>query len=103
SDSGNWHALRCLAGAEGDESLQQPRFAKDGELYCLSDRHGWWQLWRELDADLIPLGRTSQNDDFDHAPAPWQLGTTSYLPLEAGGFLLTRIVEGYGLLFVQDE
>ena len=34
----------------------------------------------------------------DHAPAPWQLGTVSYLPLAADGMLLSRLEEGWGLL-----
>jgi len=110
---GTWQTPHCLAGREGDESLQQPRFASDGTLYCLSDKAGWWQPWREQDGRLVPA-LTSANGEsgpdavgpaqlaFDHAPAPWQLGTNSYLPLAEGGLLLTRMVDGYGLLFERD-
>ncbi|MNZ27117.1 Prolyl tripeptidyl peptidase precursor [compost metagenome] len=38
----------------------------------------------------------------DHAPAPWQLGTVSYLPLAADGLLLSRLEEGWGLLIERD-
>jgi len=38
----------------------------------------------------------------DHAPAPWQLGTVSHLPLAAGGWLLSRLEEGWGLLVERD-
>ncbi len=34
----------------------------------------------------------------DHAPAPWQLGTCSALPLAHGGWLLARLSEGWGEL-----
>ena len=97
---GGWQAPRCLAGAQGGESLQQPRFAADGRLYCLSDRAGWWQPWREQGDGLVPVPASAA---CDHAPAPWQLGTFSYLPLDEGSLLLTRMLEGHGLLFEQDS
>ncbi|MGH8355157.1 MAG: TolB family protein, partial [Pseudomonas sp.] len=49
-----------LAGKDGRESLQQPRFAADGRLYCLSDRHGWWQPWVEAQGRLRPVGRAAR-------------------------------------------
>lgn len=110
---GAWQTPQCLAGREGDESLQQPRFASDGTLYCLSDKAGWWQPWREQDGRLVPALTPANGESgsdaagsaqlaFDHASAPWQLGTSSYLPLAKGGLLLTRMVDGYGLLFERD-
>ncbi|AHL75603.1 peptidase S9 [Stutzerimonas stutzeri] len=110
---GTWQTPRCLAGTEGDESLQQPRFAADGTLYCLSDRAGWWQPWREEGGRLVSVlalandvsapEKGAAQASFDHAPAPWQLGTTSYLPLSEGGLLLTRMVDGYGLLLERND
>ncbi|QGZ31302.1 prolyl oligopeptidase family serine peptidase [Stutzerimonas stutzeri] len=109
SADGAWQAPRCLAGTGGNESLQQPRFAADGTLYCLSDRAGWWQPWCEQDGRWGPVNHAGHDTGegapaaFDHAPAPWQLGTVSYLPLASGGLLLTRTVEGHGLLLDQDR
>jgi len=97
STEGNYHKA-CLAGLQGGESLQQPRFAADGTLYCLSDLHGWWQPWREEGGCLVPVNGPAQ---CDHAPAPWQLGTVSYLPLGEDVLLLTRMLQGHGLLFEQ--
>ena len=101
---GRWGSRRYVAGAQGGESLQQPRFAADGRLFCLSDRSGFWQPWFEADGQLhrhppIASGEAEQTEDFDCAPAPWQLATTSYLPLAGGGLLLTHMVDGYGWLF----
>lgn len=102
---GEWSEARCLAGVEGEESLQQPRFAEDGVLYCLSDRGGGWQPWRESAGQLVAhdLGQVSAEgnfaDDFDCAPAPWQLGTCSYQPLSGGDLLLTHMRDGFGLLY----
>lgn len=99
-----WGNRQCLAGADGGESLQQPRFASDGRLFCLSDRLGFWQPCYEADGQLhrhslTAPGEADTAQDFDCAPAPWQLGTTSYLPLAGGGLLLTHMVDGYGWLF----
>ena len=102
ADDGHWRDPRRLAGNEG-ESLQQPRFSPDGRLYCLSDRAGAWQPWFEQEGRLVPYPCEPETAEqpLDHAPAPWQLGTTSYLPLVAGRLLVTRMHDGYGLLFEQ--
>ena len=92
--SGEWQPAKCLAGSAGGESLQQPRFDPKGRLYCLSDRAGWWQPWVEEGDRLQPL----DSPKFDHAPAPWQLATISYLPLGGGTLLTTRIVDGHAWL-----
>lgn len=107
-----WHAefqddgllcrATCLAGAHGGESLQQPRYARDGSLYCLSDLIGWWQPWRALGDAAFSLDNRFVDKPFDHAPAPWQLGTTSYLPVGHDRLLLTRMVDGYAVLIEQD-
>jgi dipeptidyl aminopeptidase/acylaminoacyl peptidase len=97
---GCWGSRQCLAGAQGGESLQQPRFAAAGKLFCLSDRLGFWQPWVEVDGQLVTSSSlASAPAGFDCAPAPWQLGTSSYLPLSHGGLLLTHMVDGYGWLF----
>lgn len=91
----------CMAGSEGEESLQQPRFASNGDLFCLTDRAGWWQPWRSQGNSLVPVKRFARHR-FDHAPAPWQLATVSYVPLTGGAWLSTRLVDGYGLLIEHD-
>ena len=89
-----------LAGADHDQSLQQPRFTADGRLWVLSDRHGWWQPVCATDASEAPEG--AHGGPYDHAPAPWQLGSCSYLPLEAGAMLLSRFEQGFGVLLDVD-
>ncbi|MDH4566940.1 S9 family peptidase [Pseudomonas sp. BN414] len=74
-----WGPINVVAGADGSESLQQPRFDTEGRLHCLSDCNGWWQPWALEGDQLRPLPAAHA----DHAPAPWQLGLCSYLP-EAG-------------------
>lgn len=94
SPQGDWSRTRVLAGDAGKESLQQPRFDADGRLHCLSDRHGWWQPLAEAGDGLVAL----LDAPFDHAPAPWQLGGRSYLPLTGGTLLASRIAAQGGEL-----
>ena len=92
---------RILAGAEHDQSLQQPRFAADGGLWVLSDRHGWWQpecATDDFETSEGAHGLGGPASPYDHAPAPWQLGGCTYLPLETGGMLLSRFEQGFGVL-----
>ena len=83
---------RVLSGEAGDRSLQQPRFDAQGRLWVLSDQAGWWQpecIAHDIELQAAPC---------DHAPAPWQLGGHTYLPLENGELLLTRFEQGVGVL-----
>lgn len=108
---GRWGSVQCIAGAGGQESLQQPLFAEDGDLYCLSDRNGWWHPLREREGQLVvhELGGGDRSApyesqpkpavrNYDCAPAPWQLGTASFQPLAGGGMLLTHMRDGFALL-----
>jgi dipeptidyl aminopeptidase/acylaminoacyl peptidase len=83
---------RVLAGQAGDRSLQQPRFDVQNRLWVLSDKAGWWQ------PECVDHGLELQAAPRDHAPAPWQLGGRTYLPLEHGELLLTRFEQGVGVL-----
>lgn len=37
---------RCIEGGQGGESIFQPAWAPDGQLYFVSDRTDWWNLYR---------------------------------------------------------
>ncbi len=83
---------QVLAGQAGDQSLQQPRFDEQNRLWVLSDQAGWWQpacVDRDVGLQAAP---------YDHAPAPWQVGGRTYLPLEHDELLLTRFEQGFGVL-----
>ncbi len=92
-DDGQWSAPRCIAGHHDDQSLQQPRFDAQGVLQCLSDRNGFWQPWGESGSGFVPLPAV----EADHASAPWQLGSCTWLPLD-GGYLACCLDNGAGQL-----
>ncbi|MDR0276985.1 MAG: S9 family peptidase [Paucimonas sp.] len=85
---------RCVAGDDGPaQSLQQPRFDGEGRLYCLSDLNGFWQPWGETAQGWQPLPAEAA----DHAAAPWQLGASTWLPVD-GGYLATWFEQGFSHL-----
>ena len=96
--AGDFAAPRCVAGATFEESLQQPRFDAAGRLYCLTDRNGFWQPWVETASGLQPLTSSAA----DHAPAPWQLGGSSWLALGPEHYLASWTLEGFGRLGLRD-
>lgn len=66
---------------EQDEALVQPEFGPDGALYFSSDRNGWWNLYRYLEAK----GGSSElllQSEAEFCRAPWQLGQQAYVVLD---------------------
>ncbi|HME24114.1 MAG TPA: prolyl oligopeptidase family serine peptidase [Acetobacteraceae bacterium] len=64
---------RMVAGG-ADESVLQPEWSPDGMLYFISDRSGWWNLYR-ADGDGI---RALCPREADFAQAPWAFAMSSY-------------------------
>ncbi len=91
---GHWSAAHCIAGDLSEESLQQPRFDEHNRLHCLTDRAGFWQPWAESGEGLVPAPASAA----DHAPAPWQLGASTWLPLGEQNYLASWTEGGFGRL-----
>ncbi|HET7921863.1 MAG TPA: prolyl oligopeptidase family serine peptidase, partial [Gammaproteobacteria bacterium] len=78
-----------LAGGT-QESLFQPQFAPDGSLHVISDRSGWWNLYR-----LTPSGWSAVTADAaDYGLAQWNLGMSRYGFRSDGSLLALRTVGG---------
>ncbi|PTT31514.1 S9 family peptidase [Pseudomonas sp. HMWF021] len=91
-------APRCVAGDDREESIQQPRFDAQGRLYCLTDRGGFWQPWGETSDGLQRLPCA----EADHAPAPWQMGGCTWMPV-GDSFLASWSEGGFGRLSLNGE
>ena len=94
----SFSAPRCVAGDAIEESIQQPRFDAKGQLYCLTDRAGFWQPHVESVDGFEPLPSVQA----DHAPAPWQMGGCTWLPL-ADGYLASWSESGFGRLALNGD
>jgi len=72
-DRGLPRNARRVAGG-GGESVFQPRFGPDGQLYFVSDRSGWWNLYRLGSTDVEPLApRTAE-----FGVPQWLFGMSTY-------------------------
>jgi dipeptidyl aminopeptidase/acylaminoacyl peptidase len=47
--------VRQVAGRAGEESIFQPAWSPAGDLHFVSDRTGWWNLYRERDGHVQAL------------------------------------------------
>ena len=79
-----------------EESVLQPRYGVDGSLFYISDRTGWWNLYRDATEGAIAMA--PRNAEF--AEPAWVFGTSSYVPLADGSIALTWSEGGAGHLGV---
>jgi dipeptidyl aminopeptidase/acylaminoacyl peptidase len=75
-------AVRVAGGAR--ESATQPQWGPDGALYFMSDRTGWWNLYRWSEGTTEAVVSMAA----ECAPAPWELGYASYAFLPGGRIAL---------------
>jgi dipeptidyl aminopeptidase/acylaminoacyl peptidase len=87
AEDGRLAAPRLVAGGER-ESVAQPRWSPDGVLHFISDRSGWWNLYRcDGGGTVRPLCPRAT----EFCGAQWVFGQASYTFLSA-----TKIVCAYG-------
>jgi dipeptidyl aminopeptidase/acylaminoacyl peptidase len=65
--------VELVAGAM-DESIGQPRWSPDGVLHFISDRNGWWNLYRHVDGAVEPVLEV----DADLGVPQWVFGQSTY-------------------------
>jgi dipeptidyl aminopeptidase/acylaminoacyl peptidase len=86
------------AGSEG-ESLFQPGWSPEGHLHFVSDRTGWWNLYRREaggdDTDLTPT-------DAEFGVPMWQFGYATYAFLPDGRITCTYHRDGVHHLAILD-
>jgi dipeptidyl aminopeptidase/acylaminoacyl peptidase len=79
---------RRIAGDE-DESIFQPGWSPDGTLYFVSDRTGWWNLYRFREAieAVYPI-------DADFGRPQWQFGTSTWAAVDDRHLAVTYVQDG---------
>lgn len=88
---------RVVAGGI-DESIFQPNWSKQGELHFVSDRSGWWNLYRLHGGDVQALHPM----DAEFGQPQWAFGMSSY-GFDARGRIVCAIVQqGRSMLAVLD-
>ncbi len=72
-DEGHLGEAQVVAGGKA-ESIFQPEWSPDGVLHFVSDRSGWWNLWRWENGQSRQL--TSRNAEF--GKPQWVFGSGTY-------------------------
>ena len=80
--------IQAVAGGL-EESVQQPCWSPDGTLYFISDRSGWWNLYRWSDGQVEPL--CPKESEFGRPM--WVLGMSTF-GFESADSLLCIYAEG---------
>jgi dipeptidyl aminopeptidase/acylaminoacyl peptidase len=95
---------RLVAGGP-DESVFQPEWGPDGQLYFVSDRDGWWNIYRarEPGAEIsgeegLLMQLTEEQADFGHPQ--WLFGGATYAFLASGAIACVRCAGGEERLFL---
>ncbi|HEY1773993.1 MAG TPA: prolyl oligopeptidase family serine peptidase [Gammaproteobacteria bacterium] len=86
---GTLHEPRSIAGGN-QESIFQPRWSPDGVLYFISDRTGYWNLYRYAGGDA----HEACADAADYGYAQWLFGMSAYGFLDGGDLLAVRVEAG---------
>jgi dipeptidyl aminopeptidase/acylaminoacyl peptidase len=73
-----------------DESIFQPEWSPDGELYFVSDRTGWWNLYRVARFDASPVSVEALHPmPAEFGKPQWTFSQTSYAFLTARRLVVT--------------
>jgi len=76
--------LRCVAGGAGEESIFQPEWSPDGRLYFVSDRSGWWSLYRlTADDEAEALLQMPPGSELEMGRPQWVFRMATYAFLSA--------------------
>ena len=89
----------CVVMGGPDESVLVPAWRPDGTLHAVSDRTGWWNLYRREGETW----RAYREDDAEHAVPPWLAGLSTYAFLDDGRVAVVAIRDGRQSLELLDE
>ena len=73
-----------------DESVLQPAWSPEGELYFVSDRNGWWNLHRLRDGSVEPVLEM----EAEFARPSWVFGAPAYAFLGDGRIFCSYVDRG---------
>ena len=63
-----------VAGADNNEAIFQPQWSPDNQLYFVSDKNNWWNIYRIENGSRQPVLEI----EAEFATPLWQFGMTSY-------------------------
>jgi len=87
---GSLASPRRLAGGAA-ESIFQPEWSPDGMLYFVSDRSGWWNLWRWTGERVEPVLQA----EAEFGRPQWNLGMSTYAFANATTLVCAFVEKGF--------
>jgi len=93
SENGEVENAQLVAGGV-QESIFQPLWSPDGVLYFVSDRNGWWNLYRLTGNDIEPVVEM----EAEFGEPQWLFGTTTYGFLSADQLVCVYMQNGHSHL-----
>jgi dipeptidyl aminopeptidase/acylaminoacyl peptidase len=87
-----------LVAGGPEESVFQPEWDREGRLHFVSDRNGWWNLYRDEGEEVLQL----TDEEADLAHPQWLFGGSTYAFLEDGAIACIRTELGEERLFLLD-
>jgi dipeptidyl aminopeptidase/acylaminoacyl peptidase len=91
-------SARRVAGADGEEAIVQPEWDPSGSLHFVSDRSGWWNLYRDEDGTPAPLYPA----EMEFAGPLWLFGASNFAFLDDGRIACQYEHEGVAHLGILD-
>ncbi len=88
ADGSLGHSERVAGGV--DESIFQPEWSPDGILHFVSDRAGWWNLYRWGGGDVEPLCEMAA----EFGLPQWVFGMSTYAFESTGSIICTYTQQG---------
>jgi dipeptidyl aminopeptidase/acylaminoacyl peptidase len=85
TDVGNLVDQRRIAGGP-TESIYQPGWASDGELYFASDRDGWWKLYHSEERRPV---KADVPTDAEFGRPQWIFGTSTWAQADNGRLIVS--------------
>jgi dipeptidyl aminopeptidase/acylaminoacyl peptidase len=93
------HRAEVVVAGGPEESVTEPTWTPDGTLWFLSDRTGWWNLYRWSPGQGVePVVRV----DAEIGVPGWLLGSSRYAVLPDGRMVYARQRDGYDALGVRE-
>jgi dipeptidyl aminopeptidase/acylaminoacyl peptidase len=84
SPDGTLNDPRRITG-DASDAIFQPGWGPDGTLYFVSDRTGWWNLYRLRDGKVEPVHAL----DVDFGRPQWQFGMTTWAFADSSRIVVT--------------
>jgi dipeptidyl aminopeptidase/acylaminoacyl peptidase len=97
ADEGGPENVERVAGGQ-DESIFQPEWSSEGTLHFVSDRTGWWNLYRWLEGSIEPL----YEREAEFGAPQWAFGMSTYAFVSPGRIVCSFKERGSSHLAILD-